>query len=141
MTQDEPLDFGEDPFERTFGQLRGPVHWPSLTEDETRDRMRELNEWVHDLVRRFALEPRVIPPCWAQHPALVEILSALRDHERADYADTASPTAAMDFLRALHDAQLFLADHVSKTQCSVAGHRDDMVASWITTKATGQQAN
>ena len=141
MTADQPLDFGADPFERTFGQLRGPIHWPSLTEDETRDRMRELDKWVNGLVRRFALEPRVIPPCWAQHTALVEILSALRDHERADYADTASPTAAMDFIRALHDGQFFLADQVSKTQCSVAGHRDDMVAAWTATKTAESQGN
>ena len=141
MTTSEPLDFGEDPFERTFGQLRGPVHWPSLTEDETRDRMRELDEWVRHLVRRFAVEPRIIPPCWAQHGPLVEILSALRDHERADYADTASPTAAVDFIRALHDAQIFLTEHVSKTQCSVAGHRDDLIAPWLTPKASAPQSD
>lgn len=134
MSTDEPLDFGEDPFERTFGQLRGPVHWPSLTLDEARDRMLQLDEWVGQLVRRFAIEPRIIPPCWARHGALVEILSALRDHERAAYADTASPTAAVDFVRALHDSQLFLAEHVAKTQCSIAGHRDDLIAPWLHAK-------
>ena len=46
MTADEPLDFGADPFEHAFGQLRGPVHWPSLTEDEARERMLELDDWV-----------------------------------------------------------------------------------------------
>jgi hypothetical protein len=132
----EPLDFGEDPFERTFGQLRGPVHWPSLTGDEARDRMRELDDWVSDFVRRFAVEPRFVPPCWAQHGALVEILSALRDHERADYADTASPPAAMDFIRAGHDAQIFRAEQVAQPQCSVAGHRDDLVAPWVASKPT-----
>ena len=141
MTTDEALDFGEDPFQRTFDQLRGPVHWPSLTEHETRDRMHELDEWVRHLVRRFAVEPRIIPPCWAQHGALVEILSALRDHERADYADAASPTAAMDFVRALHDAQVFLSEHVAKTQCSVAGHRDDLMAPWPATKASAPQSD
>ena len=139
MTSDAPLDFGEDPFDRAFGQLRGPIHWPSLTDAEASDRMEELAEWVRDLVRRFAIEPRVVPPCWAQHPALVEILSALRDHERADYADTASPTAAVDFIRALHDTQHFLAEHVAKTQCSVAGHRDDMIAPWLASEPTAAQ--
>ncbi|MBC9822851.1 hypothetical protein H9I49_16290 [Terrabacter sp. MAHUQ-38] len=139
MMADEPLDFGEDPFERAFGQLRGPVHWPSLTGEEARSRLGELQEWVHALVRRFAIEPRVIPPCWDRHSALVEILSALRDHERADYADTASPTAALDFIRALHDAQLILADHASKTQCSVSGHRDDLVVRWPTSEVRAAQ--
>ena len=31
--QDE-LGFDVDPFEKAFGQLAGPVHWPSLTETE-----------------------------------------------------------------------------------------------------------
>ena len=141
MTPGEPLDFGQDPFERTFGQLRGPVHWPSLTEDEARDRMQELDEWVRHLVRRFAVEPRIIPPCWAQHGALVVAERGEDLHERADYADTASPTAAMDFVRALHDAEIFLSQHVAKTQCSVAGHRDDLIAPWLTPKASAPQSH
>ncbi|MGO4362284.1 hypothetical protein [Terrabacter sp. RAF57] len=141
MTADEPLDFGADPFEHAFGQLRGPVHWPSLTEDEARERMLELDDWVTDLVRRFAIEPRFVPPCWAKHGALIEILSALRDHERADFADTASPTAGLDFIRALHDGHHFLAEHVAKTQCSVAGHRDDFIAPWLVRKTAAPQCD
>ena len=50
---DEPLDFGVDPFDRTFGQLRGPIHWPSLTAPESASRMSELRDWVRLLVTRF----------------------------------------------------------------------------------------
>ena len=137
MTIDDvPLDFGADPFERTFGQLRGPVHWPSLTTEEAKAQLEALREWVAVLVRRFAIEPRAIPPCWYQHPAQIEILSALRDHERADYADTASPAAGLEFIRALHDVQLLLIEQVAKTQCSLNGHRDDLIAQWVQAKAT-----
>ena len=127
---DEPLDFGVDPFDRTFGQLRGPIHWPSLTVQEAASRMSELRDWVSLLVTRFGLEPRTVPPCWARHPAMVEILSALRDHERASYADTAPPTAAVDWLRALRDAQLLLAETGARTQCTVHEHRNQAVPPW-----------
>jgi hypothetical protein len=139
--EEEPLDYGADPFERTFGQLRGPIHWPSLTGEEAGAHLETLREWVESLVRRFAIEPRTIPPCWHQHPAHVEILSALRDHERADYADTASPTAGLEFIRALHDVQLLLTDQVAKTQCSLNAHRDDLIAQWATAKPTRTQSD
>ena len=127
---DEPLGFGADPFDRTFGQLRGPTHWPSLTAPEAASRMSELQDWVRLLVARFGVEPRTVPPCWARHPAMVEILSALRDHERASYADTAPPTAGMDWLRALRDAQLLLAETGARTQCTVNEHRDQASPPW-----------
>ncbi len=129
---DELLDFGVDPFDRTFGQLRGPIHWPALTAPEAASRMSELRDWVRLLVTRFGLEPRTVPPCWARHPAMVEILSALRDHERASYADTAPPTAGMDWLRALRDAQLLLAETAARTQCTVQAHRDQAIPPWAT---------
>ena len=129
---DEPLDFGVDPFDRTFGQLRGPIHWPSLTAQEAVSRMSELRDWVRLLVTRFGLEPRTLPPCWARHPAMVEILSALRDHERASYADTAPPTAGMDWLRALREAHLLLAETGARTQCTAQAHRDQASPPWAT---------
>jgi hypothetical protein len=134
--EDIPLDYGADPFERAFGQLRGPIHWPSLTAEEAVAHLEPLREWVESLVRRFAIEPRTIPPCWHQHPAQVEILSALRDHERADYADMSSPTAGLEFIRALHDVLLLLTEQVGKTQCSLNGHRDDLIAQWAAAKPT-----
>jgi len=96
-----PLGIDAELYGRAFGQLDGPVHWPSLTADERAARSEELADWVTELVARFDVEPRVIPACWQRHNGIVEALSALRDHERASYADTASPTAAVDWLRAL----------------------------------------
>ena len=115
----------DDPtFGRAFGQLRGPLHWPSLTSGETAESLATLTDWVRQLVERFGIDHRAIPPCWACHPGLVEVLSALRDHERGSYADTASPTAGIDFVRALHDARQILTDLVARTGCTVHEHRD-----------------
>ena len=74
---------------------------------------------VRTLVQRFGIEPRVLPPCWEQHNGMVEALLALRDHERACYADSASPTAAVDWFRALREIEIRLADLAAQTQCTV----------------------
>lgn len=126
----DPLAFDADPFEKVFGQLAGPVHWPSLSGDEAAHAFADLRGWVEQLVNRFAIEVRVIPPCWHQHNGMVEALSALRDHERACFADTASPTAAVDWFRALRDIEARLIELASKTQCSAHEHRGEVSRSW-----------
>ena len=128
--QDE-LGFDVDPFEKAFGQLAGPVHWPSLTETERIQGFADLREWVEQLVDRFAIEIRVIPPCWYRHNGMVEALSALRDHERACYAETASPTGAVDWFRALRDIEARLIELASKTQCSAHEHRGEVNRAWV----------
>ena len=72
----------------------------------------------------------VIPPCWQLHNGMVEVLSALRDHERASYADTASPTAAVDWLRALREVEARLHELASTTQCTAHAHRDSIARVW-----------
>lgn len=124
------IDVGRESFEQAFGQLGGPLHWPSLSPAEADAALEELAPWVEALVLRFAMEPRVIPPCWAKHRAMVEVLSALRDHERASYAETAALTAPVDWMRALHDAKVMLTDATAKTQCSIGEHRDGLLRSW-----------
>ena len=129
--QDE-LGFDVDPFEKAFGQLAGPVHWPSLTESELPQALADLREWVEQLVDRFAIEIRVIPPCWYRHHGMVEALSALRDHERMSFSDHGSPTGAVDWLRAFREIELRLMDLAARTQCSVQEHRADAARLWRT---------
>src|SRR3954453_11829112 len=109
-----------------FGELDSPVHWPSLTGPERDRRMDQLEEWVDQLVTRFALDTRGVPPCWARHNAMVETLSALRDHERASYHSTAPPTAAVDWLRALSDVEMLLRVIAGQTQCTAQTHRSEI---------------
>ena len=52
--QDE-LGFDVDPFEKAFGQLAGPVHWPSLTEAERPQAFAELRDWVEQLAQLASL--------------------------------------------------------------------------------------
>lgn len=131
MSGDQPLAFDTDAIEQAFGRLAGPTHLPSLT---SRERQRfiaeQLTPWVEQLVTRFDLDIRVVPPCWAQHNGMVEALSALRDHERACYSETAAPTAALDWFRALREIEARLIDQGAATRCSVTEHRVSPATRW-----------
>ncbi|HEX5403957.1 MAG TPA: hypothetical protein VFX16_16850 [Pseudonocardiaceae bacterium] len=113
----------------------GPRHWPSLTGSDAEQAWQDLHDWVERLVDRFALDPRPVPPCWFRHNAMVEVLAALRDHERASYAPDAPGTEAVDWLRALGEAEHRLAECAARTQCSVTEHRDDPARMWHTDAA------
>ena len=134
MKGQSELGFDVDPFENAFGQLAGPVHWPSLTEAERPQAFAELRDWVEQLVDRFTIEIRVIPPCWHRHNGMVEALSALRDHERMSFADRGSPTGAVDWFRAYREIEICLIDIAARTQCSVQEHRADAARGWRTSE-------
>ena len=105
-------------------QLTPAIHLPSLTDDEREALLTDLREWVAQLVDRFCIDVRVVPPCWERHPGMAEALAALRDHERASYALSASPTEAVDWFRAYREIEARLIDLAARTQCSVHEHRD-----------------
>jgi len=127
-----------DPFTTGLGDLHGPTHWASLLPDEARQAWAQLRVWVEDLVDRFALETRVVPPCWYRHNTLVESLSALRDHEQACFAPSASPSGAIDWFRALREVEARMSQACAQTQCSINEHRPDPARPWITDQGTWQ---
>jgi hypothetical protein len=127
-----------DPFTAGLGDLQGPTHWASLLPDEARQSWAELRDWVEHLVDRFALETRVVPPCWYRHNTLVESLSALRDHERLCFAPNASPSGAVDWFRALHEIESRMIQACARTQCSVNEHRPDPARPWSTDQGPWQ---
>jgi hypothetical protein len=129
MTE-HPFAFDADPIERAFSQLAGPVHLPSRTARERTEALAELRAWVTQLVVRLHIDTRVIPPCWEQHNGMVEALQALRDHERASYAESASPTAAVDWFRALREIEARLVDLAAQTLCTAREHRPPTMQEW-----------
>lgn len=131
MSPDQPMSFDTDEIEQAFGRLAGPTHLPSLTARERQRFLAEqLTPWVEQLVARFDLDTRMIPPCWARHNGMVEALSALRDHERACYSETAAPTSALDWFRALREIEARLVDQGAGTRCSITEHRESPAARW-----------
>lgn len=124
------MAFDAETMADAFGQLDGPVHLPSLTAPERERAMAQLREWVPLLVRRFAIEPRVIPPCWERHNGTIEALLALKDHERACYAESAPPTAAVEWFHAYREIEARLTSLGALTQCTVHEHRPSHLQAW-----------
>jgi hypothetical protein len=96
---------------------------PSLAHHEYETLLRDLQAWVDHLIIRFALDVRTIPPCWTEHNAMVETLTALRDFERGCYVGNPPPTAAIDWIRTLRDTVTYLKEVAAVTQCTGRLHR------------------
>jgi hypothetical protein len=100
------------------------TYWPGLAVGAGAGRAwEELRRWVDQLRSRFPpLDHHVIPTCWWRHNEHVELLVALRDHERCGFAETSPATAPIDWFRALRDAASMLSSWTSETGCSAAQH-------------------
>ena len=122
-----------------FDGHQGHTHWPSLLPEEDRPAWADLRDWVESLVDRFALETRVVPPCWYRHNTLVEALSALRDYERICFAPNTSPAAAVDWFRGLREVEHRMSEACARTQCSVNEHRPDPPRAWTTDQGPWQR--
>ena len=130
MTDQEPMSFDADEAADPCWTLDGPVHLPSLTACERERAMAQLREWVTVFVARFAVEPRVIPPCWEKHNGMVEALLALRDYERVSYAETAPPTAPVEWFSAYREIEARLIALAAQTQCTPHEHRSGHLQRW-----------
>ena len=108
----------------------GPVHWPSLLPEDADQAWADLRTWVAQLVDRYALDARTVPPCWFRHNGHVEALVALRDAERACFGPGAPASGGMDWFRALYEIEHRLIEWSARTQCSVHEHRPDPQPSW-----------
>ena len=107
-----------------FAASAGPVHLPSLNDDERHDLMAQLRPWVEQLVTRFHIDARVIPPCWARHTGMVEALTALRDLERDCYSHQAPPASGVDWFRGFREIESRLIELAALTSCTAREHRD-----------------
>ncbi|MFC6706834.1 hypothetical protein [Flexivirga alba] len=87
--------------------------------------LEDLRGWVTQLIDRYTLDLRTIPPCWDRHNAIVEALAALRDCERGCYDLDATPSSGIDWLRALSDVTAYLREQTARTGCAATEHRRD----------------
>jgi hypothetical protein len=108
----------------------GPLHWYLVKSAEARQHWSVLREWVGWFRLTFAFDHRVVPPCWYRHPALVELLSALRDHWVCAYGPLNAAVGASDWHRALMQLEPRLRDWAARTGCTVGVHRPDVVAEY-----------
>jgi hypothetical protein len=118
---DTPARPGTDLHVDVFPSL--PVCWAALTDAETEEEHEALADWIAWLNDRYTLDHRTIPPCWHQHGALIEELSALRTAWLAAYAITGRPEAPLDWHAHFASARQRLADWVARTGCRADSHR------------------
>ncbi|HEX2903436.1 MAG TPA: hypothetical protein VHO01_08260 [Jatrophihabitans sp.] len=115
--------------------VEGPLWWPGLQPVQAEAAWGQLRAWVQQLVARFGLSGRVLPPCWFRHNGMVELLSALRDYENACYAASAAPGGGLDFLRGLREAEFLLGEWTGRAGCTAGEHHPDPARTLVTDKA------
>lgn len=96
--------------------------WKSLGPEGQKALLAELGDWVGWLRRRYPLA-RKIPPCWPQHPELVEELTALWLAWQAAYTGPDPPlTGAADFHDRWLPGLLHRLEHGPHATDCTAGH-------------------
>ncbi|MBO0865591.1 MAG: hypothetical protein J2P16_11035 [Mycobacterium sp.] len=116
--------------EAMLGTASGPVNWRVVGPADAADRWKALRQWVIWFRAEFGYDHRVVPPCWYRHPALVNLLSALRDHWQYAYDPTNTAVAASDWHRALMVIEQRLREWAARTGCTVGVHRPDVLADY-----------
>jgi hypothetical protein len=112
-----------------------PIHWPSLPAEEYGQAMRDLYDWTARLQHRFREMVR-LPPCWHRHNGIVELLSALRDSERASYAPSAPPASAVAWMLTFRDVEARLRAWIGDLRCGGDPHYHDQSVHAPTTPDT-----
>lgn len=102
-----------------------PVCWATLDDAAADAALNALGGWVSWVTRRYALDQRIVPPCWHRHGALVEELSALRTGWQAAYSPTAPGNAPLDWQAMFAAARHRLQEWVARTGCRANEHRED----------------
>ena len=121
--QDSAFLPGPELMQEAFPPL--PLCRPALTELEKKDQLKALNAWTRWLAHCYALDHRTVPPCWAQHGALLEEPSALRTAWLTAFAVTSPGDAPLDWHTNFAATRQRLADWVSRTGCRSGEHRPD----------------
>ncbi len=117
----EAVERAVDSLSRRLGTTPkdGPWAWRTLSPSGQRALLTQLRDWIDWLVSRYQLrgETVTIAPCWYQHPAAVEELTALMVAWHAAYSqDEAAPT---DLLINWHDRWLWPTLHRLNNQLRI----------------------
>lgn len=120
----------DDALDEVVRDLASPLDWRTVPAEEAEQRWRELGEWVAWFADRYALDHRVIPPCWYLHGALVDLLSALRDRHRMDFERFAAPSGPAEWHTIFRNLEPRLREWAARTGCTRDAHRADMPIAW-----------
>src|SRR3954470_18511762 len=113
-----------------LGTAGSPTNWRHMRSSEAANEWAELRIWVEWFKDRYALNHRVVPPCWYLHGALVDLLTALRDHHEYAFGELQPAIAASEWHRAFRELEPRLRDWASRTGCTRDQHRPDVTVEW-----------
>ena len=130
---DEELDALVD---ELLGAKPRPVDWRRIGGSDAARRLFELDAWVRWLVCRYAIDPREIPPCWADHGELIEELSALHTAHQAAFDPAGPPTGPADWHATFANTRVRLHVAVPRTGCRVGQHRPSAVLTWTAVESS-----
>ena len=101
-----------------------PVCWAVLSAGkEIDEQLGHLTDWVNWLIDRYALDHRTVPPCWDQHGAALEELSALRTAWITAHSGDSIGDAPLRWHAEFTFARQRLNDWVARTGCRPSEHR------------------
>lgn len=125
-----PADDLDALVEQILGTKPRPVDWTRLSGPPADEALATLDSWVRWLVTRYAIGPREIPPCWADHGDIFEELSALHTAHRAAFDPAGPPTGPADWHAILANTRARLQLAVARTGCRVGQHRTPSAPAW-----------
>ena len=111
-------------------ELPAPTLWAALQGRELaahRERLRTFAAW-RERVSGWSLG--VLPPCWEQHPAMVEALSALLDSFDSEMNASQPAGAAMTYLANVRMVGEYLRSLTTESGCGKT-HVEPSVQPWV----------
>lgn len=117
--------------DQILGSKPRPIDWSRLTGEAAAEAFAALGTWVRWLVARYVIDPREVPPCWAEHGELLEELSALHTAHRAAYDPAGPPTGPADWHSVLANTRARLQLAVARTGCRAGQHRSPGAPEWV----------
>jgi hypothetical protein len=100
-----------------------PLRWRGIDRQTGADVWAWLIDWTRWMVERYQLAEE-IPPCWPQHPPLIEELTALAAAWHDAYDEAAPADAPLVWHERLARARLRLRDWDDLTRCRTGVHTD-----------------
>ena len=109
----------------TPNEAKGPVNWSTLSPLQAAEEWVALRHYVDDLRARYPedLDHHAVPAaCWFRHPAVMGVLSAIRDFERVAYDPSSPASGAVDWHRAYRDMVALLRTFTANLRCTNTEH-------------------
>ena len=105
------------------GEIAAPVDWRSTPPALREILWSEFVEWVEWYLENYEITTQTVPQCWAEHPTLVEELSALWTAYLASYDIASSATLPLRWLEDAARQRDRLKTYVERLVCTPAkGH-------------------